>query len=300
MSTYFTEPTDKQHYSGKSIGVVSNGDSQTSVIEKLAAEIESLKASLSNIGVSSPQQSTDNVENKSSFGGSDSFVSTPYKVDITSKPNTNSVDITFDLTKALGTDEKLYSNVSIEGNRSGVNAVLVSTDKTKSGFSLSPENFPAYITVDLRKRTATGDEYLSAKLPINPAGESVSTPLFMRKFGASELKNQTEVNNFLFDRLRTVENSLIQDVNVNNNTYSIQEAITTLALEVENLKKTNLSSVNITYQNGDGNVTKPISEALSDIVTAVNTGTTTTSSTNTSSGDVKDNSSLPNSTGSII
>lgn len=306
MSTYFTEPTDKQHYSGKTIGVISNGDNQTSVLEKLASEIESLKASLSSIGISSPQSSTDSIENKSSFGGSDRFVSTSYKADITTKANTNSIDITFDLSSALGDDEKLYSNVSIEGNRAGINAILVSTDKIKSGFSLSPENFPAYITLDLRKRTATGDEFLSAKLPLNPSGESVSTPLFTRKFGASELKNQTEVNNFLFDRIRSVENSVIQDVNVNNKTYSIQEAITTLLLEIENLKKTDLSSTNITYQNGNGNVSKSISEAISDIIGAIpntnqtnSTGSSIPSRDTSSTGDVKDTSSS-NSTGSIL
>lgn len=268
MASFFTNPSDTNYHSGSSVGPIKSGDTQTSVNEKLAAEIEFLKQTMSAQSNSYTPVDTDKISNKSGFGVSDSFVSTDSKIKISVKPNSATIDVFYDLSSALGTDEKLFNKVTVEGRKNGSNAIIVDSDKISSGFSLAPENFPAFLTVDLRKRTQSGDEYLSGKIAINQNGEESSTSLYTRKFGGSDLDTQTKVNDFLFDRLKKVENSVQNTVNISGQTKTIQEAITDLHIAIEGLKNLDLSNINVTYKSTDssnGSVSKTISDALSDI-----------------------------------
>lgn len=270
---FFTNPSDSSHHSGTSIGVVKNGDTQTSINEKLAKELEELKSKLSQSSSAAPVSNTDAIENKSGFGTTDNFTSTDSKAKITVTPNAASIDVFYDLTDALGKDTKLYNKVSVEGLKNGSQAIIVDSDKLSSGFSLSPNNFPAYLTIDLRKRTDLGDVFLSAKVQLVSTGGDLSTNLYSRNFGGTELNTQTKVNDFLFDRVKKVEGSIQNTVTVAGKTKTIQEAINDLHFAVENLKNLDLSDINVTYTNTEsstGSVSKPISEVISDISNRLN------------------------------
>ncbi len=277
MAGFFTTPTDTNYHSGLSVGSIKNGDTQTSVNEKLAEEIESLKAKINQMQNASPVSNTDSIENKSGFGISDTFISTDLKVMVTTKPSAAGVDVTYDLKDALGSDTKIFNKVSVEGLKNGVNTILVDSDKITSGFFLSPDNFPAYLTVDLRKKTSTGDEFLSAKIPLKSTGESLATTLYSRKFGGTDLNTQTKVNDFLFERVKTLENNIPKEVIVNNDRKTIQDAINELSSEVKRLKEEN-ESLKSSVQN------RPTSSASSTSTQqASGRSSTTTASTSTTS-----------------
>jgi hypothetical protein len=302
---FFTTPTDTYHHSGSSVGPIKNGDTQTSVNEKLAAEIESLKAKLNQVQGSTPISNTDAIENKSGFGIGDSFTPTDSNVLVTTKPTASGIEVSYDLTQALGSDTKILSRVIVEGNKNGISTILIDSDKLSSGFFLSPDNFPASLTVDLRKRTATGDEFLSAKVPLSSTGESLRTTLYSRKFGGTDLNTQTKVNDFLFDRVKTLENNIPKEVLVNNSYKSLQDAFNDLSSEIKKLKEENAAlkntnsnttstSTNTTSQRTNTNTTSTNSNSSS---TSGSTSSSTASSANTS--DVKSGSSSTDSTNSV-
>lgn len=281
MAGFFTNPSDSNYHSGGSIGVIKNGELQTSVNEKLANEIEQLKAQISQMSNRPPVSTTDAIENKSGFGISDTFISTGYTAKVSTTPNASGIDVAYDLTEALGKDTKIFSRVIVEGVKNGLNTIIVDSDKLSSGFFLSPSNFPASLTIDLRKKTSNGDEFLSAKVPLNPYGESLSTALYARKFGGTELNTQTKVNDFLFNRLKELENSFTKEVKVGNETKSIQDAFNKLMSDIDDIKRMDLSNAVVK----SGNSERSLSDFLNDISSKVSGSSlqTTASNSNTSS-----------------
>jgi len=259
MASFFTNPSDINYHSGSSVGPIKNGDTQTSVNEKLAAEIESLKNQLSQLSNSKPVSTTDAIENKSGFGISDTFISTDSKVKVTTKPGAASVDVFYDLTEALGKDTKIFNKVTIEGVKNGLNSIIVDSDKISSGFSLSPDSFPASLSVDLRKKTESGDVFLSAKVSLNPFGESSSNVLYARKFGGTDLNTQTKVNDFLFNRLKDVESSSTKEVQLGSETKSLQDAFNSIMSELDKLRNQDLSSAIVKSSKDTGSVLDIIS-----------------------------------------
>jgi hypothetical protein len=285
MAGFFTTPTDTNYHSGLSVGSIKNGDTQTFVNEKLAAEIESLKAKLNQVQGSTPVSNTDAIENKSGFGTGDSFTPTDSNVLVTTKPTASGIEVSYDLTQALGADTKILSRVIVEGNKNGISTILIDSDKLSSGFFLSPDNFPASLTVDLRKRTTTGDEFLSAKVPLSSTGESLRTTLYSRKFGGTDLNTQTKVNDFLFDRVKTLENNIPKEVLVNNSYKSLQDAFNDLSSEIKKLKEENAALKNLN--------TNTTSTSTNSTPGRTNTNTTSTNSNSSST-----NSSTSSSTAS--
>lgn len=272
-SSFFTRPTDTIHHNGRTIGVISNGDIQSAVNEKLAAEVEELKAKKAEDTIT-PAMSTSNLKNDSGFGATDLFVDSGKKVTVTTTPGSNTISVFYNLSDALGTDEKILSNVIVEGNRNGVQAVLVDSNKISNSFSIAPDNFPATISFDLRTKNDTAQNFLSAKITLDPTGSNASYALQSRKFGKSELQTQTQVNDYFYNTLQSVSASNTSSVALDGETVSIQEAISKLWLAIKELQAADLSSTRVSYQNStdsSGNVTKTISEALSEISAKINT-----------------------------
>lgn len=280
---FFTTPTDTYHHSGSSVGPIKNGDTQTSVNEKLAAEIESLKAKLNQVQGSTPVSNTDAIENKSGFGTGDSFTPTDSNVLVTTKPTASGIEVSYDLTQALGADTKILSRVIVEGNKNGISTILIDSDKLSSGFFLSPDNFPASLTVDLRKRAATGDEFLSAKVPLSSTGESLRTTLYSRKFGGTDLNTQTKVNDFLFDRVKTLENNIPKEVLVNNSYKSLQDAFNDLSSEIKKLKEENAALKNSMNTNTTSTSTNSTSGRTNTNTTSTNSNSSSTNTSTSSS-----------------
>lgn len=237
MSAYFTNPTDSIHHSGASTSIFKNGDTQTQVNEKLAAAIEKLVQNNGCVSTGNAEITTLNTDlltNKSRFGATDSFVSSPYQVRVDSKAKESGTNIFYDINPVLGgTDKLLYSRIVVEAK----NGVVVDTDKISSSFTLAPENFPASISIDLRKETADGNiEYLSTKAQLSPVDTTAPVTVFKRELGGTELKTQTDVNNFLKERLDNLQKSVPSSIDYSGEKVSLQETVNRLLIEIAELK----------------------------------------------------------------
>ena len=234
---YFTQPSDSIHHNGISTDIIKNGDTQTIVNEKLSAAIEKLTKGNGCIGNTTTPITTINTDeliNKSGFGATNSFVSSPYQIKMETKAKSEATEMSYDLADAIDSTDKLsYSRVVIEGKQ----GIIVDTDKISSGVRLAPENFPATISIDIRKETKGGEmQYLSTKAQINPTDSKAPVTLFKREMGGTELKTQSDVNNFLKERLDTIQKSNVNTVNYEGQNINLQETVNRLLIEINELK----------------------------------------------------------------
>jgi len=259
-------------HSGKNIGTIKFGDSQSTVNEKLAAEIETLKNS------SVPQLADDSVMDTdkllvtNGFGSTDSYSTFQEKFLVTTTPKQNSIGVEYDLSNITkGATVKTVS-VTVEGKRAGLDTILVKSDKVYSSFNLSPDNFPAALSVNVKINDGQSDKIVTGKVTLNPAGESGLHATKVKDFQRSELKTQTEVNNYLNSRVASIEKSINSTVILGNTEYTIQQALSLIWQEIQDLKNLDLSNIKVSYSSGTpGNVTKTIGEALTDVYTDLNT-----------------------------
>lgn len=178
----------------------------------------------------------------------------------------------YDLRSLVGEGEQVLStSVRIDGNRNGVNGLLLTSEKLSNGFYLSPNNFPAYLGIEIRKVNSSGnEENLSAKVEIPATKQKFELPLQAREFGLSSLQSQTEVNNFLYKRVNAVQTSQVNTVNLDGVDYPLQSAIIKIWNEIQQLKKVNIGESMVRYSNDGVEVSKKLSEALTEITTALN------------------------------
>lgn len=268
--SYFEESVSKFFHGGNSVGVVKQGDNQTVVNEKLAAEIEKLKESKS---TTTPEITSDNLSVTSGFGSDDKYSEYTEKYQISVTPKNNYISVDYDLSNLLKGVTKKSLSVTVDGKRGGLDSTLVSSDKTLAGFSLSPDNFPATLTVDLKVNDGKGDKQITSKLTLNPAGESGMYAANVKEFRKSDLRTQTQVNEYLNSRIANVEKNFVDNVVLGSGTYTTQEALSMIWKEIQDLKNLDLSSIEVTYKNpaspNSGNVTKSIGQALNDIIDSI-------------------------------
>lgn len=270
---YFTEPSSKNYHDGKNVGVIKAGDDQTTVNEKLAQEIEKLKTSTPQL-VDDSVMDTDKLLVTNSFGSTDGYSTYQEKFSVTTSPKQNSIGVEYDLANIVKNATIKGVTVTVEGKRSGLDAVLVKSDKTFSSFNLSPENFPASLTVNVKINDGQSDKLITGKMTLNPVGESGLYATSVKDFQRSEIKNQTEVNNYLNSRIASIEKSLSNVVVLGTTEYTIQQALSLIWQEIQDLKNLDLSSIKVSYYNTDnhtaGKVTKSIGDAISDVYTELN------------------------------
>ena len=271
---YFTNDTDTLHHSGKEVGVIKTGDLQTTINEKLAAEIILLKEELARVR-SAPTQiqtTTDNIVNVTGFGVTNEYEPTNMTLTVKTTAAADGVTYFYNIPDIQGLPGQTLNNRVIVENGSGT--IVVNTDKASTSFTLAPNNFPAYISFDIRRTIdQTTTEYYLGKAQLNQT-QDVVISLEKKRFGGTEIKSQTEVNNYLYNKVGELQKNQNNKITFGNQgDISLQESVNRLLTDVENLKKTlDISAATVTYNNdGSGNVQKTISEALSEIATKVNT-----------------------------
>lgn len=271
---YFTTDTDSLHHGGKEVGVIKTGDLQTAVNEKLAAEIVLLKEELASLksAPTSTTTTTDNIINTTGFGVTNEYE--PTNMTLTVKTTAAADGVTYfynilDVTSLPG--QPLTNRVIVEN---GGGTIVVNTDKASTSFTLAPNNFPAYISFDIRRTIdASITEYYLGKAQLNQT-QDVVISLEKKRFGGTEIKSQTEVNNYLYNKVGELQKNQNNKITFGNQgDLSLQESVNRLLTEVDTLKKSlDISTATVSYNNdGSGNVQKTISEALSEIATKVNT-----------------------------
>ncbi len=263
---YFTEPSSKNYHDGRNVGVIKAGDDQTSVNEKLAQEIEKLKTATPQV-VDDSVMDTDKLLVTNGFGSTDGYSIFQEKFSVTTIPRQNSIGVEYDLANLVKNATVKSVSVTVEGKRSGLDAVLVKSDKTFSSFNLSPENFPASLSVNVKVNDGQSDKLITGKMTLNPVGEGGLYTVQVKDFQRSELRTQTEVNNYLNSRVASIEKSLNSVVVLGNTEYTIQQALSLIWQEIQDLKNMDLSNIKVSYSAGAGNVTKTVGEALTDVYT---------------------------------
>ncbi len=269
---FFTTPTSSMHYSGKDVANIKNGDDLNTVVEKLVSEIERLNTELSNATRqgSSTKMSTDSLENKNSFGAAPGYIDSSYTAKLTVTPKSNSIEVFYDLND-IGTGEKLFSRVTVDGYRNGLNALLVDTDKMSSGFVLGPDAFPATMNIEVRRKASTGEMLVyTGTIPMSVTTQSGNYPVFSKSLNKSDLKTQTEVNDFLYKEIVSLQNSVKNTISTPDGSKTVYQELQEIKNEVQSVKGQDVASAQIVYKNGNGNVTKTLQEALDDIVSSVN------------------------------
>lgn len=263
---YFTTDTDSLHHNGKEVGVIKNGDLQTTVNEKLAAEIEKLKVQVQ-APTTTKVPTTDDIVNTTGFGVSNEFDLTDKTITIKVTPSADGVNFFYDANLANLGGENIYTKVLVESN----NNTLLNTDKLSTSFNLSPANFPAFISFDIRRNINNVTELYSAKAQLNQTSD-VQISLYKKRFGDTEIRTQTEVNNYVYNKLGEVQKNVTTKINYGGEEISLQETVNRLLIEISDLKKvTDVSNNKITYTVGAaGKATKTISEALSEITAQLN------------------------------
>jgi hypothetical protein len=80
------------------------------------------------------------------------------------------------------------------------------------------------------------------------------------------------VNNYVYNKLGEIQKVATNKVNFGGEEITLQETVNRLLIEINELKKvTDVSNNRITYSAGEaGNVSKTISEALSEITAKLN------------------------------
>ena len=269
---YFTNPSDTLQYNGSEVAGIKKGDNLTTVIEKLASEVDRLTSELSAVSKQKTvaPASTDSLENKNSFGTTSGFIDSSYSAKVNVTPKSNSVDVFFDL-NSIGSGDKTYSRVFVEGFRNGVSTVLVDSDKMSNGFILSPDAFPATMSIEVRRKAQDGSTSIyTTSIPLSSTTKSGDYPVFSKAINSSDLKTQTDVNQFLFDQILSIQKTVANNLNVDGGTKNVATAIAELQSDIEDLKKQDVASSKIIYSNGEGNVTKTLQEAIGDITSSVN------------------------------
>lgn len=270
--SYFTEPSSKNYHDGKNIGAIKAGDTQTAINEKLATEIESLKTKTSTPQIADDSaMSTDKLLVTNGFGSTDSYSVYKEKFSVSTSPKQNSIGVEYDLSNLIKDTTVKTVSVTVEGKRSGLDSILVKSDKTFSSFNLTPDNFPAALSINLKVNDGQSDKLISGKIPLNPTGESGMYAVNVKDFQRSELKTQTEVNNYLNSRISSLEKSIESVVVLNNKQQTVQEALSLIWQEIQDLKNMDLSNIKVSYQNpsdpNSGKLSKTVGDAISDIYT---------------------------------
>jgi len=266
-----TESSEKIFHSGRNVGALKFGDSQTTINEKLASEIEALKNSSAPQLVDDSVMNTDKVAVSNGFGYSDSYSVYQEKFLVTTSPKASSIGVEYDLSNLIKNVAVKTVSVTVEGKRAGEDSVLVRSDKTFSSFNLAPDNFPATLSVSLKINDGQSDKVINGKVILSPSGESGMYPAQVKDFQKSDIKTQTQVNDYLNSRLASIEKSISNVVYLGGNEYTVQQALSLIWQEIQDLKSLDLSNIKVSYSPGTpGNVTKTIGEALTDVYTDLN------------------------------
>lgn len=236
MASYFTAPTDSLEHNGKEVGILKRGDSQTTVNEKLAAEIETLRELVNTKNVSVNTPTTTTIINDSGFGSDKSEVDSGERLLVKVEPKDDSIYISYSYNLIEG-DEKINSSVSVEGVRNGIKTVLNDSNKLINGFYLQPDNFPATLNFDVNLGRNGGQERLSARVVLQPSGDNTNYTLYKRIINSSNLSTQKDVNEYLYRELNRL-NKVTEEKKVflNGVEKNITEAFVEVSTELAKVK----------------------------------------------------------------
>jgi hypothetical protein len=234
---YFAKPANTIEHNGKEIGTILKGDTQTVVNEKLAQEIEDLKKQISTPKIDSKIDSS-SVVNNSGFGQSSNYLDSGKKVKVQVTPSSSNIGVFYDLSSILEDGWSLeFARSYVEGNRNGLQTVIADSNKTSSGFVLSPNNFPA--TIDFEARIRKGDiiEVLTTKQVLHSTGDDTNYTLYKKELGNNNLTTQKDVNDTLYRDIQNIKKALEpKTVKVGAESLDYQGAILALKAEIDKLR----------------------------------------------------------------
>lgn len=236
-ASYFENPTDMLQHSGKEVGILKKGDTQTTINEKLASELEALRQVAQSQTNSIQQPSSSIILNDSGFGSDKSEVDSGERLKVKVEPKDDSIYVSYEYLLPEGSD-RINSSASVEGIRNGVKTVLIDSNKLISGFYLQPSNFPATLSFDINVGKNGQQERLSAKVQLQPYGDDTNYTLYKRIINASNLTTQKDVNEYLYRELNRI-NKITEEkkVMVNGTEKSITEAFVELTSQMSEIKK---------------------------------------------------------------
>lgn len=234
---YFAKPSNTIEHNGKEIGQIRKGDTQTVVNEKLAQEIEAIKAQISATKVDSKIDTT-SIINTSGFGQYSNYIDSGKKVKLQVTPASDSINIFYDLSSITESGWNLeFTRTYVEGNRNGVQTVIVDSNKTSSGFNLSPNNFPATIDFEARLRNGDTVEVLTAKQTLYAEGDNTNYTLYKKELGTTNLTTQKDVNDTLYRDIQNIKKALEpKTINIGTENLDLQGAILALKTEINQLR----------------------------------------------------------------
>jgi len=234
---YFAKPANTIEHNGREIGTILKGDTQTVVNEKLAQEIELLKQQIAATKVDSKIDSS-TVSNNSGFGQSSNYLDSGKKVKVQVTPAADNINVFYDLSSILEDGWKLeFVRAYVEGNRNGIQTVIADSNKTSSGFNLSPNNFPAAIDFEARLKKGDAIEVLTAKQTLYATGDNTSYTLYKKELGTTNLATQKDVNDTLYRDIQNIKKALEpKTVRVGTESLDYQGAILALKSEIDTLK----------------------------------------------------------------
>lgn len=234
---YFAKPANTIEHNGKEIGTILKGDTQTTVNEKLAQEIELLKQQMV-IPKADSKIDSSTVINNSGFGQSSNYLDSGKKVRLKVTPAAENIAVFYDLSSILEDGWKVeFTRAYVEGNRNGIQTVIADSNKTSSGFTLSPNNFPA--TIDFEARLKKGDtiEVLTAKQTLYTTGDDTDYTLYKKELGSNNLQTQKDVNDTLYRDIQNIKKALEpKTVKVGSENLDYQGAILALKAEIDQLR----------------------------------------------------------------
>lgn len=238
-TTFFGDSTNKFYYEGEEVGILKKGDTQTDINFKIASELEALRKMISDIPKANPANSS-SVKNDSNFGVYKSETDSGEKLLVKVEPKDNNVYVSYEY-KMLDTDEKVSSNVSVEGLRNGLNSVLLDSDKLSNGFYLNPDNFPASLNFEVMVKRNGNNEKLTSKIQLNPSGGEGMYSIYKRNINGSNLETQKEVNDFFHQEVSRI-NKVLNDrtVNIEGSNKSIDEAFSDVISMIKAISSTSV------------------------------------------------------------
>lgn len=231
----FPEPLSCYFHSGKTVGVVKNGDNQELINENLAQAIIDLSKKTSREPSCGASTCTCGNNAVTTTQASQVTIASSKLAKVSTKTSANSVQLEYDLKEAaesLGT--VVSSNVKIRSNN-GSSRIIKDSDQLVSLVSLRPDDFPAVLDLDVRVLTETGEKSLKQSMELKPSGGSDEFFLSSSEMIAAP-QNQTDQNKVFEARIKSIE---AQSQSMSSSTMLM--TISKLEAEVQRLSTLNES-----------------------------------------------------------
>lgn len=197
----FPESIKCLYHDGKSVGVISKGDSQQYINEALASKLEEISGK---VGLCNKCSSATAITNSPAF---QERLTSNEVYSVTSSPTTTGTLVSYDYTnavKSLGSPTKCKVTVRKIGEGA---RVINQSDSLSKSLLLAPTDFPAVIDTDIRISTEDGEKLFTSTTNV-VATKATDNGLLGATSNVAEPTNQEELVQYLQKRINSLENQV--------------------------------------------------------------------------------------------